>query len=216
MSPLIKDLILVIRPTLNDTSTTASEQRYSDAEFLDYMKDGLREAAVLRPDLFSVFTTMQCAVGVEQDPRIAHPETFILVDVLGISGGDELWECDYATFKAWLPSWRRAPGGPAENWMRAPGDPNKQPSPKFYVTPPSLGASQVLDICIVDTAGIDALTLDSRVPLPEPYVPAIEAYMIFRAETRDDEHVNTQRAQLFQGAFANQLGTGSKTEGVAN
>lgn len=38
-------------------------------------------------------------------------------------------------------------------------------------------------------------------PLPLGYLQAVADYVVFRAETRDDEHVNSQRAAQFMALF---------------
>lgn len=49
-----------------------------------------------------------------------------------------------------------------------------------------------------------ALALASNFPLPEEYVQMIADYVTARAETVDDEHVNSNRATLFFQLFGAQ------------
>lgn len=208
-APTIAQSIATVRQTLVDLE--AGNYRYTDAELLAYYQDGLREVCVYRPDEFAQFTTMQCVEGVEQT---APADAQVLIDVLGVVDGDEITEADYAAFRAWNPAWRSVPAGPAEMWMRVPSDSNKRPDTKFFVYPAAVGAGQSLRICIATLSGVSALNVTDVCPIAERYVPALEAYMIFRAESKDDEHVVGERAALFRTGFEALLGIGSATKKV--
>jgi hypothetical protein len=194
-----------LRPTLNDTDKV----RYPDPELLAYALDGLRETCVLRPDLFTVTGAITCVAGVEQT---IVPNGWFVIDVYGVQNGGAITYADFDTFRAYRAGWRTDPAGPAVHWMRFPADASKQPNNRFYVYPKSL-AGQLLDASWTEL-NTTALTINSTIPLNEQYEPALESYVIFRAESKDDEFVVTPRAALFRAAFETSLGTGAASEMV--
>lgn len=197
-----QDLIDLARVPLND----ADKERYPDAKLLGYAKDGLREAAVLRPDLFAATGQVNCVAGVEQ--QIPEGGWFIIT-VLTNSVGEDVLEADYQTYRAFNPGWRTDDAGPADIWMRYD---EKGPNNRFFVYPPAVMGAQI-DVEYV-VCNVAELELDDDVPLDEPYLPGLQDYVTGRAEEVDDQHTVSQRqAQLIQ-AFAARLGVGAKTEEV--
>lgn len=195
-------LISRIRPTLNDLSAV----RYSDPNLLEWAVDGLREMVVYRPDLFTVTGTFTCVAGHEQ---ALSGNALYIVDILANGNGDVIPEADLMTLSAFNQSWRNDAPDVASVWMRVPVDGGKDINDHFYLYPPSPEGQQLKAAWVeLNTA----LSLGSSVPIPNNYEPALEAYMIFRAESIDDEHVVEQRAALFRQAFEMMLGVGKKTE----
>lgn len=193
------------RLTLND----AAKVRYSDANAFEWAKDGCREIALIMPDQFVYTATLQCLAGVEQTIGTL-PGALYLVDVLRVVSGNDVWETDYEANRRFSPGWRNEAAGPAEIWMRLPRDLDKRANDRFYVSPPSV-LGQQLEVSVV---GLDfsATTLASAVPIAHNYEPALEAYIVYRAEAIDDEHVNSGRAIAFKAEFEKLLGVGKATE----
>lgn len=54
---------------------------------------------------------------------------------------------------------------------------------------------------------LGALTLASAFPLPEEHLQTVADYVTFRAETKDDEHINSNRALAFNSLFEKELTT---------
>lgn len=201
-----QQLIDRARLTLND----AAKDRYPDAEMFEYALDGLREAASFRPDLFAVVQPMSLVAGVEQN---IPPGTWFLISVERNANGDEVQEASYDAWHKYSTDWRTHTAGPTEFWMRFPASKPHQPITKFYVYPPAVNNAQLY--AVLAQCDLSAQTIGSSVPLSEPYHPALIAYLIFRAETKDDQHVVTARAQAFYGQFAALLGATLKAEKTA-
>lgn len=196
----------MLRTTLNDDAKT----RYPDSELLTYALDALREICLLRPDLFTITGQITCVAGVEQTIPAAG---WFVVDVFGVVAGDAITEGDFANFRAFNPGWRNDTAGPAVMWMRFPEDRSKQPTNRFYVYPAAI-LGQLLEAAYTECDVAD-LELTDEIPLAAPYLPAFEAYVIFRAESKDDEFVNNSRAALFRTAFNEALGIGLSSEQVS-
>jgi hypothetical protein len=202
-----QQVIDVLRPTLNDSAKV----RYNDAECLTYALDGLREICLARPDLFSISGEITCVTN-QVEQKI--PDTgWFLIEVYGVKGGDDVLEGDLDAFRAWDPDWRNATAAPAEVWMRLPESVKQQQNNKFYLFPPAPANQVILAAWVeLNTSGFD---LTTTVPLNTQYIPALEAYVVYRAEAKDDEHVNTNRAAMFRNAFNSMLGVGQTSEQVS-
>ena len=52
--------------------------------------------------------------------------------------------------------------------------------------------------------------------LPDAYFPAVVDATVFLAESVDNEHVNSQRAQLFQQSFTQSLGVAAQSSSITD
>lgn len=183
------------------TLDTGSTSRQSDAELLSYVQDGLREACVMRPDLFSTVGDMACTPG-QCEQSITFIDAASLLDVLCIHGGASITPFDRTTMDQFRPGWRLDAAGPAKQWAPLNGDPLQ-----FFIYP-SAPVGQVLDVRYVRNPAVYALD-DTIGDLPAAYRPALVDYVVYRAESKDDEHVLTQRAAAHYAAFKTKFGAGN-------
>ena len=181
--------------------TDAALPRQSDAELLSYVQEGLREAAVMRPDLFSTVGDMTCTPG-QCEQSITFQDAVSLMDVLCIHGDMALTPFDRTTMDQFNPAWRTDAAGPAEQWAPLNGDPLA-----FFIYPPA-PSGQVLDVRYVRNPAVYALD-DTIGDLPAAYQPALADYVVYRTESKDDEHVLTQRAASHYAAFKSKFGAGN-------
>lgn len=190
--------------TLDETAT----YRVSDAKLVTYANGALREMCLLRPDLFSASGDITCTQS--KMIQSAPAASVKLLNVYGIKNGAVIAEIDWQTLNLRYPNkWKSAASGAALYWIRHETNPNK-----FYCFPPA-PASQTLDG--EWAAAPTALTATSdAIPVSDIYIPAIRDYMIFRIESREDEYVNSGRAQMHLEKFYSLLGvTKSDIEKVA-
>lgn len=191
-----QDIITQARYMTLDTDSTVPRQ--TSAELLGYVNEGLKEAAILRPDLFSTVGDMTCVAG-QCEQAITFQDATRLLDVLCIHGGTALTPFDRATMDQFRPGWRTDAAGPAQNWSPLNNDPLQ-----FFIYPKA-PAGQVLDVRYVRNPGTYALG-DTIGDLPESYAPALASYVVFRAESKDDEHVLSQRAAAQYAVFKSLFG----------
>jgi len=155
----------------------------------------LREAVVLRPDLFSTTDSHMCSAGtVEQ--RLSFARASALIDVLSVDGGPALRKFDAEAMNSFYPTWRSSAANVAREWSPIPNDPLG-----FFVSPrsPSNQALRVRYVRNPKTYGLAETITD----LPEIYRPALVAYVVYRAESKDDEHVLSARAGAANAIFKN-------------
>lgn len=191
-----QSIITKARDILNDTD--AAGYRQSDDELLRYVNAGMLELSVQRPDLFQTVGHIECeADAVEQAVTFADAQK--LLDVIGIHGGRALTPFDLKSMQAFNPGWKTDAAGPARQWSGHPGD-----QLRFYIHPKA-PAAQLIDVLFVKNPTVLALT-DTITEAPEGLEPALVDYVVYRAESKDDEHVLTQRAAASYSAFLTKIG----------
>jgi len=192
MSFITGDAVTDVRDALQDTQIDL--QRHDDATLIGYLSDGLIEVAVRRPDLFSFLASINVGAGAFQS---APADSIRLMDVLCLVGGDVLVECEKDAIDADDPGWMSSTGTPL-NWMRYVKDPNR-----FLLAPPPAGGEAVQILYARQPTRLTAL--NEQVPLPDAYRPALVAYAVFRAETKNDQSVLGGRAKLMWDVFSASL-----------
>ena len=210
MSVLVQSILDAASDTLNDVSKI----RYTLANQLQYYNDGIHELAIFRPDLFTVVADIPCVAGtVEQ--RIPAGGMFI-IDVYSIKNGPAVDLCEVDTLRTFRPSWRTDPPGPAQNWLRHPEDPTKQNSPFFDVYP-AAPDNQTLtgEFPLVPDPVLEADLATATLPVADPYQVPLQAYIVYRSESKDDEHVDSGRAALFRKVFEGLIEEADKEEVTA-
>ncbi len=198
-----QDIIKQARHITNDAGTLAAIYRQADDELVSYVNEALKEVAILRPDLLSTVGDMTCAEG-RCEQSITFLDAMSLLDVLCIHDGRALTPFDRVTMDQFKPGWRNEPAGEAQNWSPLTGDPLQ-----FFIYPKA-PAGQVLDVRYVRIPGVYAIA-DTIGDLPASYLPALADYVVYRSESKDDEHVLNQRAAAHYAAFKTKFGATNGT-----
>lgn len=189
------EIISGARIVLNDTDATA--YRYSDADLLTYVNDAVKSAATLRSDWFTSIVSVACTAGqCEQTVSVANAHA--LLDVISITGGSALRPFDFAAMSLFNPAWLTDTAGAATHWTKLPGD-----ALRFFVYPKA-PVAQSVSVRYVRVPTEYALG-DTITDLPETTMAALIDYVIGMAESRDDEHVISQRATQFLNQFATRI-----------
>lgn len=199
MTLKLSTAIALARPILNDTDAAA--YRYSDADLLAYGNGALRTLPTVKPTLLYTEGEVICATG-KALQAVTQTGAHSLVSIVRIKNGNAILPADKASLDAFMPTWMAATPAAAQHWMPVGEDPLR-----FYLYPPA-PASQIIDIIYVRTPG--PYTVDEDTGLPDRLVDAVADYMVGMAESRDDEHVNSQRAAQFMAQFAARIGGASK------
>jgi hypothetical protein len=128
-----------------------------------------------------------------------------LIDVHAVEGGRSVTKADFDTLRRFRPGFRNDPADECENWFPISVDQTKRPQPDFYIYPKA-PAGQVLWVQYVKEPFTTLPVIGDAIPLDDQLAPAVTAYIIFRAEAIDDEHVLTQRAAQEYMRFAQIVG----------
>lgn len=196
---ILNDVVTEVRRLIQDSSVT---QRYSDAVLIGFANQTLKRMSVLRPDLFAYIGEIPCAAGsVIQSPPT---DSVRVVEIFQVKDGSGITEVDRTALDQTYPSWMNDAAGPTVNWMRHVRNPNK-----FFIYPKA-PADLVLIGEYAQTppnyTGTQTVAL-----IPDAFFPVVVDGTVFLAESVDNEHVNSNRAQLFQQSFTQALGASAQS-----
>jgi hypothetical protein len=198
------EVITEVRRLIQDTKAPF---RYSDAVMLGFVNQTLKKMVVLRPDLFAVIGDFATTAGsVLQD---CPADSTRLIEVFQVKGGNAITEVTRRVLDQTSPSWVSDPPGAPVNFMRHVRNPNR-----FFVYPaPVVGTVLVGEYAQTPPD----YTLNQEVTFPtDAYFPVVVDGTVFLAESIDNEHVNSNRAKLFQDAFVQALGVGLQSRTVTD
>lgn len=188
------DVITEARRLLQDTRAS---YRNSDAVMLGWVNMTLKTTAILRPDLFGVIGDI--ATTPNNFVQTMPAGSIRLMDIFQVKGGDAVVEVNRASLDLSNPGWMSEPAGTPVNFMRHVSSPNQYflyPRPatgivlvgQYAQTPPTYTQNQTIAL------------------IPDAFFPTLVDGVVFLAESIDDEHVNSNRAKLFQDKFTQSLG----------
>lgn len=202
---ILSDVISEARILLQDTHATL--RRYSDADLLLFANQALKRIALLRPDLFSYFGNVSCTAGTVLQSLPA--DAVRLMDVFSVTGGGSVRETNRETMDDAYPQWVSDTAGAAVNWMRHP-----RSATKFFIYPKA-PVSQQLVVEYAQSPS-DYEEDDEVELLPDAYYPVVVDGVVFLAESMDNEHVNSGRAELFQKSFSEALAVNLQSREVTD
>ena len=201
---ILNDVITEVRRILQDTN---SPQRYSDTILIGFANQALKRIAVLRPDLFAIIAEIPTTQGsvVQSTPA----DSIRLIELYSVKNGNGIIETNREALDQAYPTWMNDPEGAAVNFMRHVRNANK-----FFIYPKA-PANQILvgeySQTPPDYDGTTTVAL-----LPDAYFPVVVDATVFIAESVDNEHVNSQRAQLFQQSFTQALGVAAQSRAITD
>lgn len=201
---ILNDVITEVRRILQDTN---DPKRYSDDVLLGFANQALKRIAVLRPDLFAYIGEIPCEEGavVQSTPS----DSIRLIEIYSVQGGNGIIETNREALDQAYPTWMNDPAGAAVNFMRHVRNPNK-----FFIYPKAPADQTLIGEYAKaprDYAGDEAVEL-----LPDAYEPVVIDATVFIAESVDNEHVNSNRASLFQQSFTQALGVAAQSRAITD
>lgn len=188
------DVLTEVRRLVQDVKTP---QRYSDAVLLGFANQVLRRIAVLRPDLFAYIGEIPCTPGTILQASPA--DSIRIMEIFQVKDGNGVTEVNRETLDQTYPGWANDAAGAPLNWMRHVRNPNK-----FFVYPKPLPGIVLIGE-YAQTPPIYNIS-DTVALLPDAYEPVVIDGTVFLAQSIDNEHVSSGRAQMFQQLFVQALG----------
>jgi hypothetical protein len=185
------EIITSARDITNDAD--ADGYRKSNDVMLGYVNDAIRELSIARPQLFYSIGDVICTAG-DVEQAITFSDAQALVDVLAIHGGAGLTPFDMASMQAFNPGWRTDTPAAAQQWSRLEGD-----LLRFFIYPPA-PADQTIDVRYVRIPAVYLID-DEINEIMDGLAPALVDYVVYRAESGDDEHVLSGRAVSHRDSF---------------
>ena len=201
---ILNDVITEVRRIIQDTNTPF---RYSDDVLLGFANQALKRIAVLRPDLFAFIGDITCTDGevVQSTPS----DSIRLIEIYSVKNGNGIIETNREALDQAYPTRMNDPAAAAVNFMRHVRNPNK-----FFIYPKA-PAGQILvgeyAKTPPDYTGTQTVEL-----IPDAYFPVVIDATVFIAESVDNEHVNSNRAQLFQQSFTQALGVAAQSRAITD
>ncbi len=196
------DVILEARKLLLDVQAPT---RYSEADLLGFVNQTLKRMAVFRPTLFSTITSVPLTANtVIQDlPADAHR----LVQMFFIDNYNSVNEVDREVLERAYPQWVSDPAGIPFNFIRHPRN-----ATKFFLYPRPIANLTATVEYVVEPK---VYTINETILyLKDTYLGVVVDGVVFLASSIDDEHVNSNRAKLFQESFTSSLGVDMQQQAV--
>ena len=194
---ILNDVITEVRRLIQDEESAV--YRYSDAVLLSFANQALKRIAILRPDLFAHIGTVTCDEN--EVLQSAPTDSIRIIEIFSVQGGDGITETTREALDQAYPTWMNDTAAATQNWMRHIRNPNK-----FFIYPKAPAGQQL----VVEYAKTPITYAgDATVAeLGDAYIPVVIDATVFLAESIDNEHISSQRAELFQKSFTQALGVG--------
>lgn len=191
------------------TDTDMSSPRQSDGELLQYLNSAIAAASVLREDLFMTTGDLQCQPG-QTEQGVSFGDAKRLVGIVRIKNGRAVLPGDLGALQAFNPDWGQDAAAAALNWYPYPGDPLR-----FYIHPKAPDGQILETKYIRNPSPLAESDLDTEIAdLPPAYKPALVHYVVGASESKDDEHVLSQRAAMHIKTFTDMMMAGIPQQGA--
>jgi hypothetical protein len=187
-------IIAEVRQLVQDTRAPF---RYADSVLLGFVNQTIRRTAMIRPDLFAQVADF--ATVPNEVLQSCPADSIRLIEIFRVKDGASVIEVNKETLDRSSPNWQNAPAGQPLNFMRHSRNANK-----FFVYPrPAAGVQLVGEYAQIPPI----YTINQTLLYPiELYFSAIISGVVFLTESVDDEHVNSNRAKMFQEMYIAELG----------
>lgn len=200
----LSSVVTETRRMLQDINTPV---RYSDAVLLGFANQALKRMAIIRPDLFALIgeipTTANTII------QSAPADSIRIIEILYVKDGDGVTEVNRNTLDETYPAWMNDVSAKCINWMRHVRNPNR-----FFVYPKAI-TGQIL-IGEYAQAPKEYTANETVALLSDAYFPVVVDGTVYLAESIDNEHVNSNRALLFQQSFTQALGAGMQARALTD
>jgi len=198
------EVIIETRRILQDLNEPL---RYSDALLLGFANQALKRMAVLRPDLFAIIAELPTQAG--QVLQSMPADSLRIMEVFQVKDGAGVTEVSRKAMDETYPGWMNDPAAVCVNWMRHVRNANR-----FFIYP----KAPVGQILIAEYAQTPKnYAIDEEIELlPDAFYPVLVDGTVFLAESVDNEHVNSNRAQLFQQSFTQALGVSVQSRAITD
>lgn len=204
---ILLDVITEVRKMLQDTSNDSSLRRYSDETLLGFANQTLKRMALLRPDLFAYIGEITCTSGAVL--QSAPSDSIRIMEIFRIKDGPGIRETNREILDQTYPNWVTEEPSACISWMRHVRNPNR-----FFIYPQAPSGQILIGEYCQTPPDYDSSTTVGL--LPDAYFPVVVDGTIFLAESIDNEHVNSNRAQLFQQSFVQVLTTSFQSRSITD
>jgi hypothetical protein len=197
----VSEIVWRVRQLVHDSSGA----RWSDAEMIKWVNDGLNQTVLFKPTANSIRISIPLAVGTIQD---LPASAFQLLRITHNTTGESCRVIDQDRLDAANPMWRVATQtSTVEHYMYEPEIPRE-----FQVYPANDGTGSVE--ATVSGVPTRVVTMTDPIPLDNIYGPVLVDYLLYRAYSKHSKFAgNEQRAANAYQRFAQSLGMKVQSEG---
>ncbi len=176
------------RTLLHDAAGT----RWTDPEVCLWLTDGQTELVTLKPNAHTKLGTHTLAAGSRQ--AFTAADAHMILDVPRNTNGAAITVCPRESLDSMLPAWHSATGAAVVNYCFDPREPLV-----FWVYPGKAGAA--VDV-LYSAVPAEVTALAQPLTLSDIYLPALTAYVMYRALAMESETASAQRAAAYYQVFA--------------
>lgn len=207
-----RDIVLRARVDLSDPNAT----RWSDQDLLNYLNDGQREIAILKPDASTALRVFPLAVG--STAQALPNDALRLIDItrnMGADGGvpgRAITIAQREDLDQGEPTWHSQTGAYVTHYVY------NDKSPKvFYVwrapnAPLQIEAHVSIVPADVTMNGVAGSTANSAISLDDVYQTALLDYLMMRAHMKDTDARADMESNAAYGRFLQRLGLKVQTD----
>lgn len=187
---------------LQDTGNT----RWTAAEHLVAVNNGMKEICVYKPDAYVVTASTVMVAGIVQEIPAAGSKLLDIVCNMGVSPGttqgNAIQLLDRKVMDAMDPAWPVVTAAATVIYYMY--DPRYPRQFLVYPKQPSSGFGYVQ---LIYSATPAEIAVDATILISDIYRPALLQYVLYTAYTKDADHIkNAEKAIAYYRAFMNALG----------
>ena len=199
-----EQVLTEVRRLIQDTDAT--RYRYSNEALLGHMNQALKRMCHIRPDLFVVYGDIPTQAGktMQQLPDGAVR----LVEIFHVKGGGTVAETVRETLDETHPTWHSDTPGEPINFIRHIRNPDR-----YFLSPPPAQGVVVVGEYVQTPPNY---TLKQVIDLSDVYFPLLVDGTVWLAESIDNEHVNSGRAEMYKRTFYEGLGVTLESRSVSD
>lgn len=191
------DIIVDVRRLAQDNGLLRTPDSYSAATLLSYVNQTIRQAAILRPDIFTLLTDISTTPNAPEQTLPA--DSVRLVEIYAVRDGNAITEVSRETMDQGYPQWRTEAAGTPVNYMRHVRNPNKY----FLYPRPTSGIVLVGEY--VQAPPVHTLSQPIAL-LSDAFQPIMVSGVLMLIAGTENGTGNADRYRQFQTAFTEGLG----------
>lgn len=197
------DVIAQVRLLIQDRK---QPYRYADTDIVGVVNMTLRRIAMVRPDLFALYTTVTLATGYQQQ---APGDCLRIINIHRNTGGPNINEQQLDAMDRRFTSWEQQTGAQTIDWFRDPRSPVI-----YYVYPPAIAGAQI-DMEYAQSPPMYAVGATVTL-LPDAYFPCVVDGAVWMLEASNAESSNPIRGDKFEQSFSKYLGLSLQAKKVTD
>lgn len=199
------DVLNRVRVVLQDSGV-----RWPDSELLLFLSSAQRAVVEVRPSANTAYRKYTLADGTKQSVGSADFRVLDVVrnqNVTTDAPGRAVRYVDRDALNASDPDWHiSTPTTSVRNWTDDPRD-----AKTFYVYPRAIGSKSCVQVLASVLPGPVAAT-GSTLDLSDDYMNALEAFVLYKAFSKDSEFANPQKAANHLSIFQTLMGAKPQSE----